>query len=85
MISEAFKPLGLVLTMAYYPDKRQEENIVKGRLHEYMDLMHMMSYVKTLRIAPPFVLSSIFGSLPPRTLTHLRAHRPCPVRLARRS
>jgi hypothetical protein len=46
MISEAFRPVGLVLTMAYYPDRKQEEYIVKGRLHEYMDLMHMMSYVQ---------------------------------------
>jgi hypothetical protein len=53
MISEAFRPLGLVLTMAYYPDRKQEEYIVKGRLHEYMDLMHMMSYVQKLPKPPP--------------------------------
>jgi hypothetical protein len=53
MISEAFRPLGLVLTMAYYPDRKQEEYIVKGGLHEYMDLMHMMSYVQKLPKPPP--------------------------------
>merc|ERR1711904_126976 len=33
-----------VITMAYYPDGRQEQLIKKYHLDRYADLLHMMSY-----------------------------------------
>eukprot|EP00927_Polykrikos_kofoidii_P082278 TRINITY_DN8139_c0_g1_i1.p1 TRINITY_DN8139_c0_g1~~TRINITY_DN8139_c0_g1_i1.p1 ORF type:complete len:388 (+),score=37.46 TRINITY_DN8139_c0_g1_i1:152-1315(+) len=40
----AKKNRGQVVTMAYYPDTRQEQLIKKYRLDERADLLHMMSY-----------------------------------------
>lgn len=39
-----FKPQGRVVTMAYYPDRAQEAQMAKGKIHEHCDLIHMMSY-----------------------------------------
>ena len=40
----ALAPQGRILTMAYYPDSRQEGLIEAHRFPQYVDLMHMMSY-----------------------------------------
>jgi hypothetical protein len=41
---EAFGPLR-VITMAYYPDTRQEALIAQYRLADSVDLLHSMAYV----------------------------------------
>lgn len=33
-----------IITIAYYPDKRQETLLLAGKADEYCDLMHMMTY-----------------------------------------
>ena len=40
----AFAPTGRIITLAYYPDGRQEEIFTKHRVGRYVERMHMMSY-----------------------------------------
>lgn len=40
----AFAPSGKVITLAYYPDKKQEVFLTEIKAHLYADLMHMMTY-----------------------------------------
>ena len=41
-----------VLSMAYYPDGRQEQLLKKHNMHAYTDFLNIMSYVKRLLPAP---------------------------------
>ena len=41
---EAFRQSSRVITMAYYPDQKQETLLAAGGAHEHVDLMHMMTY-----------------------------------------
>ena len=40
----AFAPSGRVITMAYYPDGRQERLLMQGGAPQWLEAMHMMSY-----------------------------------------
>ena len=41
---QAFRQSSRVITMAYYPDQKQETLLAAGGAHEHVDLMHMMTY-----------------------------------------
>ena len=41
---EAFAPSGRVITMAYYPDGRQEALLAQGGAPDHVDLFHAMAY-----------------------------------------
>lgn len=41
---KAFAKRGLIATMAYYPDGRQEKILAEGKVDKYVDLAHSMSY-----------------------------------------
>ena len=44
VLHEAFAPKGRVITLAYYPDGKQEGLITKHGFAQYVEAMHMMSY-----------------------------------------
>ena len=44
LLHGAFAPSGRIVTMAYYPDQRQEQLIMKHGLHRYVANLHMMAY-----------------------------------------
>ncbi len=47
-----------VITLAYYPDKRQEALLLQGGVLPYIDLMHMMTYDKNGGHHSPFELAT---------------------------
>lgn len=44
LLHASFAPLGRIITMAYYPDKKQEGLIASYGFAKYVAAMHMMSY-----------------------------------------
>ena len=42
--ADAFRESGRVITMAYYPDGRQEQLFAAGGYAQWAELMHMMAY-----------------------------------------
>ena len=68
-----FKPMGRIITLAYYPDGRQERLLHEHGLTKYVDAMHMMSYDQpgqhsTLEFAEK-VAAQGAAVLPPELLT----------------
>ena len=44
MLHAAFAPSGRILTLAYYPDGKQEQLFLQHGIHKYATNLHMMSY-----------------------------------------
>lgn len=64
-----------IITLAYYPDGRQEKLLHDGKAEQYVDLMHMMSYDQngghhsTYDLGVKSVQLGISSGLPPSKLT----------------
>lgn len=44
MLHAAFAPSGRIITLAYYPDGKQEQLLLQHGMHKYVANMHMMTY-----------------------------------------
>lgn len=72
--SAAFAPSGRRVTLAYYPDGRQEHLLAKGRAAKYVDAMHMMTYDQagkhsTMELAQKSAEQAVRHLLPVEKLT----------------
>ena len=72
-MAKAFRPSGRIITLAYYPDGKQEKLLLDHNLHKHVANMHMMSYDQpgkhsTLDWSRE-VASRGAGILPPELLT----------------
>ena len=72
-LHQALWPSGRIVTMAYYPDKKQEALIMKHELHEYVTNLHMMAYDQPGRHSTwdfaARVAEQAAALLPPRLIT----------------
>jgi GH18 family chitinase len=65
----------LVITMAYYPDGKQERMLFRGKIHKKVDYLHMMTYDQnggmhsTYEFTAKAVKQAIDAELPPEKLT----------------
>lgn len=69
-----FDKKGLTITMAYYPDGRQERILARGEVQKYVELVHAMSYDQpgehsTLDFATTSLMNARDAKLPYRVVT----------------
>lgn len=66
---------GRIISLAYYPDRRQEKLLFDGGAEKYVDLMHMMTYDQssghhsTMELSTASVAQAIAIGLSPQKLT----------------